>query len=84
MTLLRNGENLGFLRTCNRAALLSKADYLVFLNNDTLVRPGWLDALVRTAEGDPRVGVVGSKLVYPDGTLQEAGGLIWRDASGWN
>ena len=84
VTLLRNGENLGFLRTCNRAALLSKADYLVFLNNDTLVRPGWLDALVRTAQGDPRVGIVGSKLVYPDGTLQEAGGLIWRDASGWN
>ena len=84
VTLLRNGENLGFLRTCNRAALLSRADYVVFLNNDTLVRDGWLDALVRVAEDDPRVGVVGSKLIYPDGTLQEAGGLIWRDASGWN
>ena len=84
ITFLRNGENLGFLRTCNRAALLSKADYLVFLNNDTLVRPGWLDELVRTAERDPRIGVVGAKLIYPDGTLQEAGGLIWRDASGWN
>ncbi|HEY0383963.1 MAG TPA: glycosyltransferase [Candidatus Elarobacter sp.] len=84
LTFLRNGENLGFLRTCNRAAQLSHADYLVFLNNDTLVRPGWLDALVSTAEGDSRVGVVGAKLIYPDGTLQEAGGLIWRDASGWN
>jgi GT2 family glycosyltransferase len=84
VTLLRNGVNLGFLRTCNRAALLSEADYLVFLNNDTLVREGWLDALVRVAEQDPRVGVVGSKLIFPDGTLQEAGGLIWRDASGWN
>ena len=84
LTFLRNGENLGFLRTCNRAALLSKADYLVFLNNDTLVRPGWLDELVRTAERDPRVGAVGAKLIYPDGTLQEAGGLIWRDGSGWN
>lgn len=84
VTFLRNAENLGFLRTCNRAALLSKADYLVFLNNDTLVRPGWLDELVRTAERDPRVGAVGAKLIYPDGSLQEAGGLIWRDASGWN
>ena len=84
ITFLRNGENLGFLRTCNRAALLSTADYVVFLNNDTLVRPGWLEELVRTAECDPRVGVVGAKLVYPDGTLQEAGGLIWRDATGWN
>ncbi|HEY6234214.1 MAG TPA: glycosyltransferase, partial [Candidatus Elarobacter sp.] len=84
ITFLRNAENLGFLRTCNRAALLSTADYVVFLNNDTIVRPGWLDELVRTAEQDPRVGVVGAKLVYPDGSLQEAGGLIWRDASGWN
>jgi GT2 family glycosyltransferase len=84
ITYVRNGENLGFLRTCNRAALLSGADYLFFLNNDTLVRPGWLDEAVRVAEQDPRVGVVGSKLIYPDGTLQEAGGLIWRDASGWN
>jgi GT2 family glycosyltransferase len=84
ITYLRNGENLGFLRTCNRAALLSNADYVVFLNNDTLVRPGWLDALAAVAEHDPRVGAVGAKLVYPDGTLQEAGGLIWRDASGWN
>ncbi len=84
VTFLRNGENLGFLRTCNRAALLSTADYVVFLNNDTLVRPGWLEELVRTAEADPRTGVVGAKLVYPDGSLQEAGGLVWRDATGWN
>jgi GT2 family glycosyltransferase len=84
ITFLRNAENLGFLRTCNRAALVSKADYLVFLNNDTLVRPGWLDELVQTAERDPRVGIVGAKLIYPDGTLQEAGSVIWRDASGWN
>ncbi|HEV2740932.1 MAG TPA: glycosyltransferase [Candidatus Elarobacter sp.] len=84
ITFLRNAENLGFLRTCNRAALLSTADYVMFLNNDTLVRPGWLDELVRTAEQDPHVGVVGAKLIYPDGSLQEAGGLIWRDASGWN
>jgi GT2 family glycosyltransferase len=84
LTVLRNGENLGFLRTCNRAARLSNADYLVFLNNDTLVTEGWLDELVATAERDPQTGVVGAKLIYPDGTLQEAGGLIWRDASGWN
>jgi O-antigen biosynthesis protein len=84
LTVLRNGENLGFLRTCNRAARLSAADYLVLLNNDTLVTAGWLDELVALAERDPRVGVAGAKLIYPNGTLQEAGGLIWRDASGWN
>lgn len=84
LTVLRNGENLGFLRTCNRAARLSSADYVMLLNNDTLVRAGWLDELVETAERDPRVGVVGAKLIYPNGALQEAGSIIWRDANGWN
>jgi GT2 family glycosyltransferase/glycosyltransferase involved in cell wall biosynthesis len=84
LTVLRNGENLGFLRTCNRAARLSAAEYVVLLNNDTLVTAGWLDELVETAESDPSVGVVGAKLVYPNGTLQEAGGIVWREASGWN
>jgi len=84
VTVLRNGRNLGFLRTCNRAASLATGRYLHFLNNDTLVRPGWLRELVAVAEADPRVGAVGSKLIYADGSLQEAGGIIWRDASGWN
>ena len=84
LSVMRNASNLGFLRTCNRAARLSDADYVVFLNNDTTVSDGWLDALVDVAERDASVGIVGAKLVYPDGTLQEAGGIVWRDASGWN
>ena len=57
---------------------------MCFLNNDTVVRGGWLEHLVITAEGDPKIGAVGAKLLYPDGRLQEAGNILWRDATGWN
>ena len=79
--LIENPENLGFLRSCNAAARGARGRYLLFLNNDTTVRPDWLAPLVRLADADPRVGLVGSKLLNPDGTLQEAGGAIL--SNGW-
>lgn len=84
ITIIRNDRNLGFLKTCNRAASKARGEYLLFLNNDTVVKNGWLGALLRLIENDCSVGLVGSRLIYPDGKLQEAGGIIWSDASGWN
>ena len=81
---VRNATNSGFIASCNRGADKARGKYLLFLNNDTIVKNGWLSALVDTFADDPLAGIVGSKLVYPDGRLQEAGGIIWQDASGWN
>ena len=81
LRVVSNPRNLGFLRSCNKAAGLASGRYLLFLNNDTSVHPGWLAPLVQLAEADPRIGIVGAKLLNADRTIQEAGGIMHRN--GW-
>ena len=81
--IIRNEKNLGFLLSCNLGALSASGEYLVFLNNDTQVDKNWLHASLSLLK-NKNIGAVGSKLLYPNGNLQEAGGIIWNDASGCN
>jgi GT2 family glycosyltransferase len=81
---IRNEKNLRFLLNCNNAAGYARGRFVVFLNNDTLALPGWLDNLVHPLGDRGDVGMSGSKLINGDGTLQEAGGILWNDGSAWN
>lgn len=80
----KNPQNLGFIGACNAGAAQARGRYLFFLNNDTAVQPNWLEPLLSTYSEFDQVGLVGSKLIYPDGRLQEAGGIVFNDGSGWN
>ncbi len=71
--VLTNTDNEGFAKACNRGALAARGKYLVFLNNDVEARADWLAPLVARADADPSIAVAGSKLLFPDGTIQHAG-----------
>ena len=80
----RRSQNGGFIATCNEGAQHARGEFLVFLNNDTVPQPGWLEALIGTFHTHPDAGLVGAQLLYPDGRLQEAGGVVFADGSAWS
>jgi O-antigen biosynthesis protein len=82
--VVENELNRGFVDACNQGAEVARGRLLVFLNNDTFVLPGWLDALVETVERDPRAGAVGSLFLYPEGRIQEAGAIVWSNGEAFH
>ncbi|RXZ80764.1 glycosyltransferase [Paenibacillaceae bacterium] len=64
---LFNQENLGFAKGCNQGLKIADGDYILFLNNDTIVTTGWLEAMLRTLESDPKIGMVGPVTNYVSG-----------------
>lgn len=82
--VIRNAQPQRFIRACNAGAAAARGRYVMLLNNDVEVTNGFLDALIDAFERFPNVGLAGSKLLYPDGRLQDAGGLVWKSGNPWN
>jgi GT2 family glycosyltransferase len=82
LVLVRSVVNLGFAGASNVAAELASGKYLMFLNDDSLVEEGCIESLVAAAQSDPSVGAVVCRTLSPDGSLREAGSVLWRDGSG--
>lgn len=70
--VIRNETNLGYAGANNQGARIARGEFLVLLNNDIVAHPGWLKSLLSIAR-EPRVGAVGARLLFPDGTIQHAG-----------
>ena len=82
---IRNKKNMGFIENCNNASIIANGEFLYFLNNDAfLINENSIFSLIEIFNKFKSVGVVGSKLIYPNLLLQEAGGIIWNDGSAWN
>ena len=77
----RHQRKMGFLHNCNSAAKKARGKYILFLDNDTQVQPDWLPELLKTAENDEKIGIVGPMLVYPDRTVRSAGCIVLSDGN---
>ena len=77
--IISNKKNVGFARACNQGASIAQGHYLVFLNNDTIPQSGWLTELVSFMDSHPKAGIAGSKLLYPDDTIQHCGATMRFD-----
>ncbi|RCW47279.1 GT2 family glycosyltransferase [Halopolyspora algeriensis] len=78
---VRTERILGFGAACDLGAEQARGEYLFFLHNDAEVTESWLDILVATLESDESIGLVGAKLLGPDGRMRECGSAVWSDGT---
>jgi dTDP-glucose 4,6-dehydratase len=79
--VIKNHQNVHLLRAVNQAAVVTRGDAILLLNNDTRVKAGSISAAYQLLKQEANVGAVGGKVVLLDGALQEAGSIIWSDGS---
>jgi GT2 family glycosyltransferase len=79
--VMSSSVNVGFGGAVNRAARRAEGEFVVLLNDDATVEPGWLEALVAAADDHPCAGAVGSKAITKEGTVDEEGAVLWSDGS---
>ena len=81
IVLVRSGTNLGFAGGNNLAGAIARGRYLFFVNDDSTLAADCMTQLLATADRDRTIGAVGCRILSTDGSLQEAGSVLWSD--GW-
>ncbi len=79
--ILRSPVNRGFAGGHMLALSVSRGEFFLFLNDDVTVHPDWVEKLLATIATDPAIAAVGSRLLFPDGRIQEAGMSLWQDGA---
>ncbi|WP_048149011.1 glycosyltransferase family 2 protein [Methanolacinia paynteri] len=82
--LIENNENLGFTGATNQGIRQSNGEYILTLNNDTISDPSLLENLHKAIISDENIGIVASKMIFPDGRINSAGMCISRSGAAWN
>ncbi len=76
LKVIRNEENKSFGEFNNQGQKIATREYILYLNDDVEVFPGWIEPLVEVLDANPKVGAVGSRLLYPDGRVQHDGKMF--------
>lgn len=82
--VITNKKNVGFTLACNQGAKEAQGDYLLFLNNDTEPLPDFLNHMLRAFKENTNIGAVGGQLIYPDGSTQESGAMVFSNGTALN